>query len=360
MSSIYVLSTIGASPSVLTELLWWLSARQGRPIAGIEAWATGEGAEQLRQLVATPEWSALKKHTGPLPDPQPEGAEPDTSYGFRIHCFAHDGEVLNDVRTRDEAAAVSATLHDRVRTLRAGLASHIELVGCLAGGRKTVSAALQTAFCLQAGPTDRLVHALFDPTFEQALRDHGRRGDYAFPSETWAELTGIPVEDQSTLYEVPFPRLRYLVPRRLSDAIQRLPWHDVWPALDANMGRHARAVLRRKSPRAWIYEVVDTDTALVLYETELKGRKGAMLAAMAGTPDEVSARGLVAWLDQHEVGWAPTRGRGADEESREAAIRSAATAVRKHLDDIPVGLERFVPEESGFSLPDVELIGLPT
>lgn len=355
MQGMYVLSTIGESPSILTELLWWLCTVERRPVAGIEVWATGRGARRVRALATGAAWRALQDRTGPLPALQPDGAAAEGGYGFRIHMFAHRGRVLHDVRSEGESASVSATLHDRVRELRSSLPDRIPILGCLAGGRKTVSAALHTAFCLQAGASDRLVHAVIDATLEAALRDGGRLDAYAFPDEEWAELSHVPVSDQVTVYDVPFPRMRFLVPRRLSEVLETLPWDEVWPTLDANMGRHARGMLFRRGVQTWLYEVRDEDSGRVLYTTRLSRRAGAALAAMACSAEGATAADITAWLDANEVGWAPPTSTGNDELTRARAVRSAATALRKELEDIPVGLERLGPPATGFSISGVHV-----
>ncbi len=189
MASVYVMCVLGESPTVLSNLLWWLASVEQQPVAGIEVWATGRGIGHLQQLVATEDWSALQRLTGPLPALQ-AGVEPASSFGFRVHPHTLEEAVLDDVRSADEAAAVSACLHDRVRTLRQELPEGIQLLGCLAGGRKTVSAALQTAFCLQARAQDRLVHVVFDAGVEAALRAAGAMGEYVFPTRTGRSSRG--------------------------------------------------------------------------------------------------------------------------------------------------------------------------
>lgn len=355
----YVVSVIGESPAVLSELLWWLCARERTSLAGIEVWATGRGAERLRAGVAGPAWEALQHLTGPLPMLLSDGTAPDASHGFRVHRFTCEGRVLDDVRTEQESAAVAATLHDRVRNLRTALGAHIDIVGSLAGGRKTVSASLQTAFCLQAGPTDRLVHVLLHAELEARLRAEGCMADFWAPEARWEALSGVPVQEQVQVYDVPFPRIRHLVPRRLGRALNELSWAQVWPVLDANMGLGAVARLERTARLRWAYRVLDPASGQVLYQTRLKARLGAMLAALASTPDDVSAGELVAWLDVNEVGWAPPSGRGHDDQTRERAVRSAVSSLREHLADLPIGLERFGPASTGFALGEgkVEVVG---
>lgn len=354
MESVYVLVVLGESPAVLSELLWWLSVVERRPVAGIEVWATGRGAERLRRLTATPAWQALEERTGPLP--ALDDVPPEASFGFRVHSFRLGDDVMDDVRSEAEAAAVSATLHDRLRALRGELPARIPILGCLAGGRKTVSAGLQTAFCLQAGPTDRLVHVVFDATVERVLRDHGRLQDFAFPSPEWAELAGVAESEQIVVYDVPFPKLRSLVSRRLSEVLETLAWDDVWPVLEANMTRDAKAVLRRTGSESWSYSVLDAESGHELYGKTLSGRVAAMLVAMVHADETMGSAEIAAWLDEHEVGWAPPSTKGHDEQTRAGAIRGAGTALRKQLEDIPVGLERFAPPDSGFVVRDVDVI----
>ena len=352
----YVFSVLGESPAVLSELLWWLCVKERAPIAGIEVWATGRGAERLRDLVASPAWAELERQTGPLPVLQPPGSEPDASHGFRVHVFQVDGVALDDVRSESESASVAARLHDRVRGLRSALAEHIDLVGSLAGGRKTVSASLQTAFCLQAGPRDRLVHVLLHPALEAELRQQGVLASFCAPSGEWVEPSSVPVDEQVLVYDVPFPRIRHLVPRRLADVLETMDWDEVWPALDANMGMDALARLTRTARERWTFEVVDSLTERVLYEKRLKARLGAMLAAMASASQESTAQDLIAWLDGHEVGWRPSASRGNSPQTRQSMLRSAASALRSELSDIPIGLERLGPPSQGFAMPHVEVV----
>lgn len=352
---VYVLAVLGESPSVLTELLWWLCVVERRPIAGVEVWATGRGARFVRSLATGDAWRSLEASTGPLPDLQPEGTPPDAAHGFRIHRFRLGESVLDDVRSEPESAAVSGILHDRVRTLRAALGDHIQLVGSLAGGRKTVSGALQTAFCLQAGPTDRLVHVLLHPDLESSLRDEGRMAEYVSPQQRWTDLSGVAGAEQIVVYDAPFPRIKHLVRRRLADALERLSWDEVWPVLDANAGRNPTATLTRTTFQEWTYTIRDAESAVCLYEVTLGKRPGAVLAAMALVGAGSTAADLIAWLDENEVGWRPSSATGNTPETREPMIRSAVSTLRGKFDDIPVGLERFAPPVQGFSMHRVDV-----
>jgi len=353
MSSAYIMCMLGSSPSILTNLLWWLATRERCAVAGIEVWVPRSGGDLLLELVASDGWRELQQHTGPLPSPE-LCEEPAHSYGFRVHHHRLASRVLDDVRTAEEAGAVNAALHDRVRALRHGLPADIQLLGCLAGGRKTVSAALQTAFCLQARAADRLVHVVLDERFEQVLRRAGE--PYTFPTPAWAERSGVPMSEQIVVYDVPYPHLQRLVPPRLRDALEST-WDEVWPALEANTARETTGRLVRRGETRWTYEVVDGATGEVLFTAALAARPGATLAALAHATPGSTTYDLVTWLDAHEMGWTPpaARGAGADE-LRAAPIRSALTKLREKLRELPVGLEAFVPAKGQRAMPHIVVV----
>lgn len=353
--SAYVLAVVGESPAVLSELLWWLCTKEQRSIAGIEVWATGRGADRLAELVASPAWGALEQQTGPLPALEPPETPPANHHGFRIHTFTVGQRVLDDVRTQPESEAVSGCLHDRVRSLRQGLADSIDIVGSLAGGRKTVSAALQTAFCLQAGPTDRLVHVLLDPTFEHRLRASGGLADFCAPDENLAWDHGVPMADQIIVYDVPFPRIRHLVRRRLSQALDDLPWKEVWPVLEESMSRSPEARLVRLARESWRFEIVDSRDESEIWAVELQGRLGAMMAAMASVDEDAKAADVADWIDANDVGWELPGADHDDATTRAGTIRTVASVLRDEFKTLPIGLEDLAPPARGYAAPRVRV-----
>lgn len=353
--NVYALATLGESPSVLSELLWWILVSQRLPLAGIEVWTTEGGCGLLDAAVRSSVWDELQALTGVLPAYEGRTLEPSSSFGFRVHVFEHDRCPLVDVRSQHEASIVGARLHDRVRDLRRDLPQHTAIVGSLAGGRKTVSAALQTAFCLQAGKWDRLVHILQHDQLERTLITERKRQDYWFPTVAWEQLSGIPCDQQIEVYDVPFPRVRWLVPRRISEVLDALDFTEVWPILDANLGRVATAHLQRTGYESWRYTLHDRDSNTPIKAFTLKGRAGALLAAMASIGlEDPQATDLVRWLDTHDVGWVP-KYPNLGLEKRVGSIRQAANKLRQCLEAIPVGLERFAPPEKGFALPGVDV-----
>ncbi|MEN0064379.1 MAG: hypothetical protein AAGA48_19690 [Myxococcota bacterium] len=337
------------------RLLWWLSVEERQPIAGIEVWGTTRALRALREMVAGPRWTELQHLTGALPALQPPGTPPESHYGFRAHGFEHQGQALDEIWSEVEASAVHASLHDRVRELRDQLPERLPLVACLNVGHEPLSAALQTALSLQAGMTDRLIYVGLHPSLKLAIQENPELDRWAFPGPSWTEGSGVSESEQLRVYDVPFPRLRVLVSRRLPTVLADFRWDEVWPTLEANMSRDAKGVLRRTGIHSWVYEVWDAHTKEQLYASELTRRAGAVLAAMASATSDAAAADLVAWLDAHEVGWAPPSDAGHDPSTRNAALRGAVTALRRQLDDIPVGLERFSPAEMGFSIPHLEV-----
>ncbi len=122
------------------------------------------------------------------------------------------------------------------------------------------------------------------------------------------------------------------------------------------MGRDARGVLTRRGVQSWTYEVRDAHSGEVLFETALKRRLGATMAALAVAVPEATALDLVAWLDANEMGWAPKEASGPDaDELRAGAMRSAISGLRAALAHLPIGLEGFAPDPQGFAMERVAI-----
>lgn len=236
---ILVLAVLGTSPAVVTELLWHLLVREQRTLAGVEIWSTSTGAapETLRPL-----WNQLATLAPNLPilpariPKTPPGDAPFDGTPVRFVTFrGADNTELADIDDADATDRVAAALHDRVRVL--GRSDDYELVGSLAGGRKTMSAALQTAFSFQAPAGARLVHVLLHPQVEKWVGKNP--ATYAAPTAEAEAATGIAVEDQVVVHPIRFPRLRALLAGK-PDLLQTLDQADfeaTWRALDQRVDR---------------------------------------------------------------------------------------------------------------------------
>jgi len=130
-----------------------------------------------------------------------------------------EGQPLPDIRRRGDDTRFGNTCYEQVEKLtREG---QFDLIGSIAGGRKTMGAHVMTAFSVYARPDDRLTHVLvtdpeleYDPSFFYPPKGTPRYGDLL------------------DLVDVPFPRLRALLE---SDLIEGLPEdrRDLQGILDA-------------------------------------------------------------------------------------------------------------------------------
>ncbi|MCK6546827.1 CRISPR-associated ring nuclease [Myxococcota bacterium] len=245
-SNVFVLAVLGTSPGIITELLWWLAARERSRVIGVEVWTTTTGAaklladrhvwEELRselraESASVPQppfdsWEVLSPRELEAPRPSAMAARPFTV----VVASGADGGPLEDVRSPGDAESLAGGLHDRVRALRLNLPSEVRIVGTLAGGRKTMSAAIQGAFELQARATDRLLHVLVHPRIEE---DNALFRSFSVPSAAMAEKSGVPVGEQVLAYEIPFPLVRDLVTRQVADgaAFDSAPYRELYGML---------------------------------------------------------------------------------------------------------------------------------
>lgn len=350
----YVIATLGAAPAVLSELLWILVMREDADIVGLEVWTTGgdpppppSGQARLNTFDDAGHWSKLwtalgdRAHRVPRPRQSVplEAVLPAIATGQRTWCvrvFGHP-TPLADVRTPEDALAMEIELHARVRHLRTHLPSDVVLLGSLAGGRKTMSAALQTAFILQSDLGDRLVHVLLHPELE-ALE---RREAFVVPDPTLP----VPVDDQVTLHEVWYPRLRRLFAdaalqtgRTLLEHFEREPYGDLVRRL-RQAETPARGRLERRSHTAWRYTVLHDkgETAL-----DLTDRQGEVLAILVLNPEGLSAQDL--FQRQVDQGLIEDAQDTKILENHWDRIRTNVTRLRKRLADLLlVGLADFVP-----------------
>jgi CRISPR-associated protein (TIGR02584 family) len=198
-----LLAVLGTSPAVVTEIIWKL-AHEPQPLRPVEVHlvTTSSGKQTLTEALLTPDaagqtvWTQLGAAAGiPLPD------EPT------IHVPRRPGEYadLDDLRTGDDAALVADLLFDLVERLTA---EDRPLVASIAGGRKTMSADLQSAFSLRARPLDRLVHVLASEELEHRHRKDPTAPAFYFPA-TEGEARAVEV------VEVRTPLLRRVLNERL-------------------------------------------------------------------------------------------------------------------------------------------------
>jgi CRISPR-associated protein (TIGR02584 family) len=334
MADVYLLSPVGASPAVVTETLWYLVVKEGHRVAGVELWVTDSavGAPRttlglLRARVEQGLWRRLRgalgehaHHLPELPDLFPvRGADPTHPRAdpLLVQRYERDGEPMSDIRDLADAEQVASQWHARVRYLCSVLGD-IVLVGSISGGRKNVASAVQAAFELQARPQDRLVHVLIHEALDA---DYASMKDYVAPEQT---VRGVPPEQQITLYDVPFPPLRYLpADGSWRAALERDDVGAVWTSLRANLrsaGRHTA----RLEPDGKAWRLVVFLDGREVYSLRLTGGQAEIYAALIdvprGTDDPVTE-----WAEHID---AHPRGRRRD------GTMTTLEAVKKRLSDL--------------------------
>jgi CRISPR-associated protein (TIGR02584 family) len=208
-----LLIATGYSPQVITETVWSF-ARQHQPTlqpACVHVVTTAGGAAQVRALLLGED--ALD----PVRGMPVEGAEPrwdafctdlfDRPIPLECHVAeSAGGKPLTDIRTPSEDERFADLCYKLVADLTE--AKQLPLIGSIAGGRKTMSAHLMTAFSVYARAHDQLTHILVTPS----KYEHDR--DFFYPTPEVADAVRIDRVD------LDFPRLRHLLD---ADLIGNLP-----------------------------------------------------------------------------------------------------------------------------------------
>ena len=153
---ILVIST-GLAPQVVTEMLWWLAAREGAPRVvpdAIHIVTTGRGAKVVREQ--------LLGAGGKLAEFCREFGLPDL--GARVNVLVPTEADLgpgDDTRDLDTNIGYANLITRLLRDLTADPDTHVH--ASLAGGRKTMSFYLGYAMSLLGREHDELSHVLVSP-----------------------------------------------------------------------------------------------------------------------------------------------------------------------------------------------------
>ncbi|OQA30229.1 MAG: CRISPR-associated protein (Cas_NE0113) [Acidobacteria bacterium ADurb.Bin340] len=207
----WLISSLGTSPAVLSEALWFLERRKGLEVdrlTCIGTQASRQAAEQ-QLFAAGGALDRLRLHLGKPPEWLTEG-----------HGYAWETEPLNATDNRDleEARAMDRACRRAVR--EAQEQGDGPVVACISGGRKTMSSSLQQAMTLLARPEDWAFHVLLrvpEGQEEQKIQQSG----FAFPGDPHApQASGVEVD----AFEIPLVRLRdlalgYQVPELLDEGV---------------------------------------------------------------------------------------------------------------------------------------------
>jgi len=218
---LWLLGMVGMSPAILTETVWALAHQPNPQIPSrIIVITTARGRHEVEKSLFTPlirfdnktAWQTLRDaltHAGhDLKNKLRFGltgddiriiTQPDPSTGL--------SKELADIRTPEENDSAADFILEQVR----GIVQNpdVDLVGSVAGGRKTMGALLYGSMTLAARETDRLTHVLVSEPFE-TLRD------FYFPTQPGGPLSSAsghlhdPATAHIELADIPFVPLRNL------------------------------------------------------------------------------------------------------------------------------------------------------
>jgi CRISPR-associated protein (TIGR02584 family) len=214
-----LLVATGQSPQVITETIWSLSGKRSAFDSAAPDGAPETQRPDAVHVVTTALGEAYARAMllgEPAIDPlrdQPIQAVADRWTPFfedvfgteppplHTHVPSEDGEKPLDIRTPDDDFRYARLCYDLVAELTTPEAP--PLYGSIAGGRRTMSSHLMTAFCLCARLGDRLVHVFVNPP------SYERDPNFFYPTDD--------VRDKVRLFriDVKFPRLREVLNREI-------------------------------------------------------------------------------------------------------------------------------------------------
>ena len=238
----WLFAVLGLSPAILTEIAWWLVHKQNLCLEQVEIWTTLDERDPERfpngerYLIREGAWGrlidSLKNlgHEDCLPSPDK----------IAIKTFLLGGEPAVDIRNEADNDAMMQQLCDRIVSIREQY-SDVTIHACISGGRKTMSAMLQSAIQLFGKQGDSIYHVLAHPEIEfnkdrtilfgrGGEQEEKRRTRFEFPREDIAngqtpyktrddEPLNITLDQQITVVKHPIPLLRPLLPEDLRGTI---------------------------------------------------------------------------------------------------------------------------------------------
>ena len=303
---ILVIST-GLAPQVVTEMLWWLAAREGAPRVvpdAIHIVTTGRGAKVVREQ--------LLGAGGKLAEFCREFGLPDL--GARVNVLVPTEADLgpgDDTRDLDTNIGYANLITRLLRDLTADPDTHVH--ASLAGGRKTMSFYLGYAMSLLGREHDELSHVLVSPPAFENSPDFWWK-----PTRPRMVRAGGSCEPCSTenavidVAPIPFARLRYLMNPALFDD----PGVDFRRfVVGAQAGVESQRVVltdSRLEVRAGEYAVQLPPKKYALYRLLAELRKGRRTGA---GPDGIGPL-HEGWLTLYDVVNAPAGNRFAPEVER--------------------------------------------
>lgn len=249
-----LLIATGQSPQVVTETVWAFAC-QHRPAlypAAVHIITTGAGEAQARaQLLGQPQrdpvrgtpyenvadrWSLFCRDVLGRETPVP----------MHFHVPDAGGDRLNDVRSVLDDEQFANVCYETVAALTRP--DCLPVIGSIAGGRKTMSAHLMTAFSVYARPEDRLSHVLVYP------EEFERERSFFYPTAETPEYVRIHRID------IRFPRLHRLLAQHLPSA-DRSDLRSLLDALEPHL-------TRERTPASIVIELGDGEAFVCMADAE--------------------------------------------------------------------------------------------
>lgn len=186
-----LLALVGLAPAVASETFWALTHRH-EPVSRIVLATTRRGASRARRQLLGPDGALARVAATASPPVSPPAVE--------VVILADRDHPVDDIQSGEDHLAVQTALDRLVQRLTTAGAPPLH--ASLAGGRKTMSAAMALAMSIHARPQDRLSHVIVaSPCLEDP--------DFLFPA-AGDEAAARAV----CLIDMPFVRLRPLLPER--------------------------------------------------------------------------------------------------------------------------------------------------
>lgn len=196
----WLIASLGTSPSVLTEALWYLETKKGLRVDRLTCVGTRasfDKAEKDGMFAKGGALDRLRKHLRTDDEP---------TWLTRGHGLDLIIEGVPDNRDLAEAKVMDATFRRVIREAQEDADHDGPVIACISGGRKTMSSSLQQAMALLARREDWAFHVLLN--LPQGVdEDAVFRSGFAFPGDpSHPALAKVQID----AFEVPLVRLREL------------------------------------------------------------------------------------------------------------------------------------------------------
>lgn len=201
----WLISSMGYTPSVLTEALWYLEEKLNLPVDGLTCVGTRASLETSRD--------ALFKEGGAL-DRLRTVVEKRTG---RKDWMVEGESVLweigaQDSRSLEDAIALDQAFYKAILDAQTAEGHDGPVIACISGGRKNMSSSLQQAMSLLATGEDWAFHVLLD--LPEGMEEKDIPRDFGFPGDpNHPDLAKVGV----VAFEVPLVRLREFASARKID-----------------------------------------------------------------------------------------------------------------------------------------------